>query len=183
MADSSPLEPNPRDRYAKSPENGGKLCLFPTLVDAVPGKAYRMVRCVPVEHLTDLGTLYKRDRSDLASLIVAAWSIVLHQFVNSEVLYFGVDVPKEISGCVSGDVQPFTVIIDPDSLIEQLLRTCHRQLFMSQGKSGNIHFNTGVLFIAGDGERSFRPESSKGQLYATDNEVSHILDFPFRSDF
>jgi hypothetical protein len=179
MADSSSSKPNPRDRYAKSSENGGEMCLFPTLVDAAPGKAHRMARCVPAENFSDLGTLYKKDRSNLASLLVAAWSIVLHQFVNSEVLYFGVDAPTDISGSVSGDFQSFVVTIDPDGLIEQLLQTCHRQLSMSQGESGNIHFNTGVVLMTGESESSFRLESSEEQFYATDNEVSHILDFPF----
>jgi hypothetical protein len=115
-------------------------------------------------------------------LLIAAWSVGLHQFVDSGVLYFGVDFPDEISGRAPGDVQPFEVIIDPDGLIEQLLQNCHRQLYTSQGESGNIRFNTGVVFMVGDGDSSFRPESSKVQLHAPDNEVSRILDLPFRLD-
>lgn len=175
-------KPNPRNPQARPLKNGAKSCVFPTLNDHTPDEVQRLVWRVPSEHLVDLGTLYKRDSSYLAPLLIAAWSITLHQFVSSEMLYFGVNAPKGISGGVSGDMEAFAVVIDPEGPIEQLLRTCNRQLSMSQGESGTLHFNTGVYFMTGDEESSFRSESLKGQIYAKDHEVSQNPDFPSLSE-
>ncbi|PKX91280.1 uncharacterized protein P174DRAFT_506779 [Aspergillus novofumigatus IBT 16806] len=172
--DFSP-KPDSRNPQARSLKNGAKSCIFPTLNDHTPDEVQSLVWRVPSEHLADLGTLYKRDSSSLAPLLIAAWSITLHQFVSSEMLYFGVNAPKGISGGFSGDMEAFAVIIDPEGPIEQLLRTCNRQLSMSQGESGNFHFNTGVSFMRGDEESSFGSESPKGQLYAKDNEGCDLL--------
>jgi hypothetical protein len=79
-------------------------------------------------------------------------------------------------------MEAFAVVIDPEGPIEQLLRTCNRQLSMRQGKSGNFHFNTGVSFMTGDEDSSFSSESPKGQLDAKDNEVSQNLNFPSLSE-
>ncbi|KAF4159279.1 hypothetical protein CNMCM6936_001931 [Aspergillus lentulus] len=168
-------KPNPRNPQARPLKNGAKSCVFPTLNDHTPDEVQRLVWRVPSEHLVDLGTLYKRDSSYLAPLLIAAWSITLHQFVSSEMLYFGVNAPKGISGGVSGDMEAFAVVIDPEGPIEQLLRTCNRQLSMSQGESGTLHFNTGVYFMTGDEESSFRSESLKGQIYAKDHEGYDLL--------
>ncbi|KAF4237725.1 hypothetical protein CNMCM8980_002384 [Aspergillus fumigatiaffinis] len=133
-----------------------------------------MVRRVPTEHLTDINILYERDKSDLTPRLIAAWSMVLYQFVNSEALYLGVDAPKEKSGGIISDMQTFAVIIDPECPIEQLLHSNH-QLSVSQGESGNVCFNTGVAFTTGDSGNPLGSETSKSQLPSKDNQDCDIL--------
>ncbi|KAK1142664.1 Nonribosomal Peptide Synthase (NRPS) [Aspergillus melleus] len=163
------------DPQARTRNNGAKSCIFPTLDDTTPNEVQSLVWSVPQEHLTSLDTFYKRNSSDLAPLLIAVWSIILHQFVGEETLYFGVNAPPGISGGISGHMQAFAVAIDPEGSIEQLLRTCDRQLAESQGESGNVHFNTGIAFVTGDEESPFQPESPHGRLHATDNEGYDLL--------
>jgi hypothetical protein len=130
--------------------NECKSCLLPIAPHGSHQGTRWALQEVTTVSLHKVEIFCERNKTDLASLVTAAWSIVLHQFSEMEILHFGLygmDMAGALAGYVPGREQVLTMAMNLDSPIRELLRTNCRSINSLQSDAASrICFNTGIEF-------------------------------------
>ncbi|KAJ5742341.1 acetyl-CoA synthetase-like protein [Penicillium manginii] len=152
-----------------SAEEECKSCIFPVLDGDTSNEPHVVSQDITIYSLQKIRAFCDSNGTDLTSLLIAAWSIVLHRFSEMDVLYFSLNLSGATIGmttCVPDSVQLLAVTVNPDSPIRELLQ-CNSSLYALDLDSSRIHFNTGV---------EIRKNSTGGPLQLKLNDRVSVID-------
>jgi hypothetical protein len=172
MESDSPHQQAPEGVW-KQAKGESISCIFPTINDEIPSEAHKASQDIAIESMR-ISRFCDKNETDPVSLIIAAWSIVLRQYSEADLLHFGLNKPSETTGIVGSgpnDVQLLAVAINPDFPIKELLRSDSRTIYsLGSNTDSGICFNTGIEFRtknAGDDLAL----GKKGRVYGANSQV------------
>jgi hypothetical protein len=154
-----------------------KSCIFPVLDSDTSNEPHVVSQDIAIYSLQTVRAFCDSTGSDMTSLLIAAWSIVLHRFSESDVLYFGLYLDGATIGmttCVPDSVQLLAVTVNPDSPIRELLQ-CNSSVHAPGLDASRVQFNTGVEFRKNNTESPLQLKLDE-KVSVIDGEVSFSLD-------
>lgn len=123
-----------------------KSCIFPILNSDTSTEPHVVSQDITVYSLQKARAFCDSNGTDLTSLLIAAWSIVLRRFSETDMLYFGLHLSGaaiDMTTWVPESVQLVAVTVNPHSSIRELLQ-CSSSVYALDIDASRIHFNTGV---------------------------------------
>jgi hypothetical protein len=163
------LSPQQIGEHSWNAEAEFKSCIFPVLDGDTSNVPHAVSQDITIYSLQKVRAFCDSNGTDLTSLLIAAWSIVLHRFSEMETLYFGLSLPGARIGmttCVPDNVQLLAVTVNPHAPIRELLK-CNSSVYALDLDASRIHFNTGV---------EIRKNSTGGPLQLKLNDRFSVLD-------
>lgn len=127
---------------------GESSCLSTSVHNDRVREGHRAFQNITIDDLQKLNTFCEDNEQDLETFLVAAWSVVLHQFSGVDMVRVGLNMP-EATRCLDDPPRKtkrvLTVKINTDATIKELLCTANHGIY-NPDTSDYCHTDADILF-------------------------------------